>query len=99
MLNTSSIRIDPKVLAGLTRKLRVSARRAGWPEDVAKQLRVTLKDMDVTVSYPYSAFEAVTNLEYGTPSSPPKSVIRTFQPEATKVIQEAIEASVIGLFV
>lgn len=63
---------------------------AGWPDEVVSSLSLTYENGAVQISYPERLTLEVNDLEFGTESRPPNSVIRTFmlrhQNDASKEI-------------
>lgn len=70
--------------AELTEELRDEATKAGWPTIVVIQLEVQIKDDEFEVYYPSEVSEQVEILEYGTETTPPNPVIRTFMKDLNK---------------
>jgi len=81
----------------LTPMLQQLAIAAGWPADVAFSLSVKPKDGELHVSYPEELDEQINNLEYGTPSSAPASVIRPFVARIGSHIGNVLEDSVVAI--
>lgn len=54
------------------------ALEAGWPPYLVNQMSIQEKDGELYVDYPEAISLQVDNLEYGTQTSAPNSVIRTF---------------------
>jgi hypothetical protein len=62
----------------MTAELRNEALNSGWDPSVANSLRVVFSKNKFVVKYPDKHKTAVTNLEYGTPSTQPTAAIRRF---------------------
>jgi hypothetical protein len=62
----------------LTDLLKVSAKNAGWPNNVVKQLKVSFKDLKITVYYPETYTQQIDDLEYGNGTDSPQPVFRQF---------------------
>lgn len=62
----------------LTKAIRLDAYRAKWPKPIASSLSVSIKNNELVVTYPDAYEEQVGDLEYGTQSSSPRPVFRTF---------------------
>ena len=62
----------------LSAELQQYARAAGWPENICTQLRIRQEDGEYIASFASSIADQVNDLEYGTQTTPPSPVIRTF---------------------
>ena len=62
----------------LTELLKVDAKNAGWPNNIIKQLKVSVEDLKITVHYPESYAMQVEDLEYGNGVDSPQPIFRTF---------------------
>jgi hypothetical protein len=71
--DTANSLIDP-----LTQQLRQLADASDWPAEVVSQLSVEWDGTSISVAYPPEIAEKVNDLEYGTNSDKPNSVIRSF---------------------
>jgi hypothetical protein len=58
------------------------ALEAGWPPYLVNQMSIQEKDGELYVDYPEAITVQVEDLEYGTQTSAPNSVIRTFLDKA-----------------
>jgi hypothetical protein len=72
--------------AELTEELRDEATKAGWPTIVVIQLEVVIKDDEFDIDYPAEVSEQIEILEYGTETTPPNPVLRTFMKELKKKV-------------
>jgi hypothetical protein len=81
-MNPEFITYSKKSLSGidktLTELLKVDAKNAGWPNNIIKQLKVSVKDLKITVHYPESYTTQIEDLEYGNGSDSPQPVFRKF---------------------
>lgn len=62
----------------LTTQLKELALASDWPKDVVAQLSVEWDGRNISVVYPSNISQAVEDLEYGSNSNRPNSVIRSF---------------------
>lgn len=62
----------------LTLKLREATQIAKWPDNITVSLTVTFQDDAFVIHVPDALKAQVDDLEYGTPTTPPKSVLRKF---------------------
>lgn len=89
---TSKLNSAAKRISGLqdnlTAQLITRAKLAGWPDNAANALSVSISRMSVSIDYPLELADAIEDLEYGTPTSNPKPVFRKF----TSEVNEALEA-------
>ena len=81
-------------LPKLNDTVKSMARTAGWPNSICKVLSVSYKDRSVKVVYPESLDSEVNDLEYGTPSTPPKAVIRKFNLRIESLMSKSIENAI-----
>lgn len=63
---------------GLTELLKVDAKNAGWPSNIVKQLKVSVKDLKIVVHYPESYTQQIDDLEYGNGTGSPRPIFRRF---------------------
>lgn len=66
-----------RVSIAMTPKLRQAAIDGGWPEDVAKNLKVVSKEGLLTPTYS-GDWKEVEDLEFGTEKDPPLPVFNNF---------------------
>ena len=85
-----------RAIPELTHEVRESAQTSGWPNNVVAALSVKYNDGDMAVSYPSQLTAEVEDLEYGTSSTPPRSVIRRFNLRLESYMQNAIQAAMSG---
>jgi hypothetical protein len=62
----------------LTRLLQVDAENAGWPKNISKQLKVSIKDLQIVVTYPDKYTQQIDDLEYGNGTESPMPIFRRF---------------------
>lgn len=62
----------------LSKLIRADARKAGWPAEIVKALKVSIKELKVTAYYPLKYADVVEDLEYGNQDNPPRPVFRRF---------------------
>jgi hypothetical protein len=62
----------------LTKELQKFASASGWPSNVVSQLSIQNDGYDLVIAYPDHLEQKIEELEYGTQSMPPRSVIRPF---------------------
>jgi hypothetical protein len=62
----------------LTKLIQVDAEKAGWPLNITKQLKVSIKDLKIVVYYPETYTQQIDDLEYGDGKESPKPVFRRF---------------------
>lgn len=72
----------------LTQQLRQLADASDWPSEVVSQLSVEWDGTNLSVSYPPDIAEQVNDLEYGTNSDKPNSVIRSFIYRSIPTVKE-----------
>lgn len=75
----------------LTVELRRKATDAGWPSSVIIVLSVIFKDGLLVIDYPESMVNKIEDLEYGSESTPPNSVLRAFQNRIGETLKEFYE--------
>jgi len=72
----------PKSLKGinsqLTRLLRQDALEAEWPNNIVKNLKVSIDGVNIVINYPDKLATSIEDLEYGTPNESPKPIFRRF---------------------
>lgn len=61
-----------------TQALRAHAHSNDWPGNLTRSLKVVHDNGALRVDYPQYLADDIENLEYGTPSTPPNAVLRTF---------------------
>lgn len=71
----------------LTAELRSEAAAADWPEEIVSQLSITWDGNNLAVAYPPEIASTVENLEYGSFSDKPNSVIRGFIYRCVPIVQ------------
>jgi hypothetical protein len=71
----------------LTQQLRQLADASDWPAEVIAQLSVDWDGTNLSVSYPPEIADQVNDLEYGTNSDKPNSVIRAFIYRSVPIIK------------
>ena len=62
----------------LTRLLQIDAENAGWPKNISKQLKVSIKDLQIVVDYPEKYTQQIDDLEYGNGTDSPMPIFRRF---------------------
>lgn len=77
----------------LTQRLRSLAINAGWPEDAAEAVTIVHKNGDIEISVDPKYEKIVNNLEYGTETQPPNSVIRKFTAGLSSELEDFIAPS------
>ena len=77
----------------LTDLLKVSAKNAGWPNNVVKQLKVSFKDLQITVYYPETYAQQIDDLEYGNGTDSPQPVFRQFVAKNMNLITKDLSDS------
>ncbi len=85
-------KLEPK----LTRDIKTQALRAGWSKDAVKSLKVKVLSDDIVVTYSASDAEIIENLEYGTRTTAPRAVFRTFNSKHSGEIVDAVERWAMG---
>lgn len=73
-LNTSATDVSHD----LTRGLRSTAVRSGWPDEVAQGLSVVVKDGQFHIHYPETLASQVEVLEHGDQETPANPVLRRY---------------------
>lgn len=87
--------VTPRIVSlenSLSTAIRKRARTAGWPPNIAKVLGVKITNSSISVTYPSELIEQVEDLEYGTYTTPARSVIRTFMDSQAEGIAAKITA-------
>lgn len=79
----------------MTTEIRHSAITAGWPQDIAMSLSVVFEDGQLRIDYPESMQEKIHDAEYGTPSNPPASVLRSFMYRCDKYIENVLNGEIV----
>lgn len=89
---TSKLDSAAKRISGLqdnlTAQLITRAKLAGWPDNVANALSVSINRMSVSIAYPLELTEVIDDLEYGTPKSSPQPVFRKFTAEVNEALED-----------
>ena len=74
----------------LTSELRALADASDWPAEVVSRLNVEWDGTNISVTYPSEIATLVENLEYGTESDRPNSVIRAFTYRCVPTVQAVL---------
>jgi hypothetical protein len=81
-MNVDFVAYSKKSLSGidknLTELLKVDAKTAGWPNNIIRQLKVSVKDLKIVVYYPESYTTQIDDLEYGNGTDSPRPIFRRF---------------------
>lgn len=75
----------------LNEELKNTASAAGWPKELVAGLFIDFDGSDLTVSYPEAMAQQIEDLEYGTGSNLPNSVIRSFSYRIDDIIRSVFE--------
>ena len=62
----------------LTELLKLDAKNAGWPNNIVKQLKISVENLKVVVYYPEMYTQQIDDLEYGNGQDSPQPVFRRF---------------------
>lgn len=93
--NKYSVDVNPE----LTTLIKKDALKANWPSQVIKLLKVSTKDLNITVYYPEKYEKLIDDLEYGSQDESPRSVFRRFvDKHETFILNTLTEDSVNYLF-
>lgn len=78
-----------KIQPNLQKAFEKHAREAGWPEDVAKQVKVELQGDKLYLRYNESLKSQIDDLEYGNQAIKPRPAIRKFTANIDKQLGNA----------
>lgn len=92
----SAVKDLRKLETKLTRDVKVSAVRAGWPKKLVNSLQVKVLTDEIVVTYPDQYADEIEDLEYGTRTTSPRSVFRFFMNKSGAPVADSIEASVMA---
>jgi hypothetical protein len=79
--------------------LQDTALSAGWPPYIIAEMSVREDNGDLYVHYPDNLSAQIEDLEYGTPTSAPNSVIRTFLSRYNKEEEAFTDATFVDALV
>ena len=65
------------LLAVFTKKALIS----GWPEDLVSKIGVKIVDGNIAITHDQKLTQTISDLEYGTTSTPPRAAMRNFAAE------------------
>lgn len=91
--NLSSEDIANSLLSGLTKELRIWAKKSAWPEKVVEALSVKYVDGAIVIDKPEEVQEEIDSLEYGGGGGIyvlPNAVIRPFIYRAAVIINDTV---------
>lgn len=88
----SAVKSLKAVEAELTTLVKAEAIKAGWPKELARTLKVSVRQDDIVIEYPAENAEAIEDLEYGTRQSNPQPVFRLFMKKHGKRVSDNVEA-------
>ena len=87
---------DPKkTLQTLTNMLRAEAERSDWPSEVYMRMRVVMRKGELKVIYPSQLKTSIMDLEYGTESEPPRTLIRRIRGPFSAIMEKAYVAEAV----
>jgi hypothetical protein len=69
---------------------QASAQQHGWPNSVAKELKIKVDADGVHAEYDANLEKEIENLEYGMLQSPAKAALRNFSYEADKILDHVL---------